>query len=256
MLATAISISSGCSCSSTPIIELGQGPEPNLPEGPGLRVLFVGNSLTNHEVPALVQAVAGSGGVTLHHHDCILPGANLEDQWVNGPARRYIAQTRWDFVVLQQGPSSLPDSQVDLRKWSIEWAGEARKHNVKPALYMVWPVQGQKNGFELVAQSYRAAAAASEGRVFPAGEAWQEALRLDPSLPLYSTDKLHAMPAGNYLAALIIAHGLTGIEPATVPSKLSLSDGHTFELPEEQARKLRQAAGKVIAGPAKPATPK
>jgi hypothetical protein len=219
-----------------------------LPDGPGLRVLFLGNSLTEgNDLPALVQAMAAAGGVTLHYHSYTMGGANLEDHWQRGTSRELLAAARWDFVVLQQGPSSLPESQADLRKWAGTWADAIRAAGATPALYMVWPFQNQADGFKLVSQSYRTAATAARARVFPAGEAWQESLRRDPAVALYQSDGLHPTEAGSYLAALVMTHGLTGVKPRAVPARLTLDSGRVVALPEETARKLRQAAETAIA---------
>ena len=230
-----------------PVVNAPEAPE-TLPEGAGVRVLFLGNSLTYyHDLPALVQALAAAGGVQLRWLASTVPNANLEDQWNNSRARNLLARNQWDFVVMQQGPSSLPESQADIKKWSVIWADAIRKRGAQPALYMVWPYQGQRNGFKLVAQSYRNAATASKALVFPAGEAWEESLRMDGSLALYDPDRLHPTPAGSYLAALIVTHGLTGVEPEKAPARLRLASGKVFELPDARAATLRQAAAKVVA---------
>ena len=39
-----------------------------------------------------------------------------------------------DVVVLQQGPSLLPESQESLRTWATMWADLAREHGIRPAL--------------------------------------------------------------------------------------------------------------------------
>jgi hypothetical protein len=148
-------------------------------------------------------------------------------------------------VVLQQGPSTLPDSRANLREWAGRWAAAARDRGATPALYMVWPTATQARGFELVARSYREGAFASGVRLLPAGEAWQEALRSDPALPLYQPDQLHPTEAGTYLAALVITHGLTGARPEAVPSRLTLRAGRVLEVPEDQAATCRVAAAKV-----------
>jgi hypothetical protein len=223
-------------------------PAETLPEGNGLHVLFLGNSLTaGNELPALVTAMAAAGGVKMDWLAWTPGNYNLEDHWNAAKPRQMLAKSRWDFVVLQQGPSSLPESQADLKKWAAIWAVEIRKHKATPALYMVWPFQGQRNGFKLVSQSYRNAATAAQALVLPAGEAWEEALQADPTLPLYAGDKLHPEEAGTYLAALVITHGLTGVEPDKVPATLKLSSTRVYHLPETQAAKLRQTAAKVIA---------
>jgi len=217
-------------------------------DGREVRVLFLGNSLTRkNDLPSLVEAMAAAGGVKLKAVAITPDGGSLEDHWQNERARQVLASTLWDHVVLQQGPSSRPESQIHLRKWSAQWADEARQHGVKPALYMVWPFQGQKNGFEQVSKSYRSAAKASNATILPAGDAWQEALRRDPNMPLYQSDRLHPTRAGTYLAALVITYELTGVKPTSVPARLKLASENEFALPDAQADTLRQAAEKVHA---------
>jgi lysophospholipase L1-like esterase len=219
-----------------------------LPDGAGLRVLFLGNSLTaGNDLPVVVQALAAAGGVSVRYRARTPPNFSLEDHWQGGASRRLLGEGKWDYVVLQQGPSSRPESQANLREWAAAWGDEARRRGAKPALYMVWPFRGQPDGFGQVSMSYRRAAAAAAARVFPAGEAWQEALRRDPAPRLYQADGLHPTRAGTYLAALVVAHGLTGVRPKGAPARLTLASGAAFALPEAEAEALRQAAEKVVA---------
>jgi hypothetical protein len=220
------------------------------PQGSELNVLFLGNSLTAvNDLPALVQSMAATGGVRLSCQAITVGGASLEDHWNAGEARTALDRKHWDYVVMQQGPSSRPKSQAHLQEWAARWADEARAHGATPALYMVWPIHGQADGFKLVAQSYRRAAKASNSRLLPVGEAWERALRSDRSLQLYQPDKLHPTLAGTYLAALVITQGLTGIRPLGIPASLKLADGRTVELPGQQVKQLHYAAEKAIGQP-------
>jgi hypothetical protein len=213
---------------------------------PDLRVLFLGNSLTAvNDLPRLVQAMAASAGIRLDVAAISPGGFALEDHWNDGQAQQALAGKHWDWVVLQQGPSTRPESQTNLKEWAVRWADEARRHGAKTALYMVWPFRAQKDGFRLVSHSYRSAARASKARILPAGEAWQEALRQDPNLPLYQDDGLHPTAAGSYLAALVITERLMGVKPRSVPTQLKLPSGAEFVVPREQAKKLRRAAEMV-----------
>ena len=57
-----------------------------------LKLLFIGNSLTAaNDLPAILESM-GRGA--------------------DGEARRAIARGGWSFVILQQGPSALPESRV------------------------------------------------------------------------------------------------------------------------------------------------
>ena len=66
-------------------------------------------------------------------------GFSLEDHWNRGDAQRAIASARWDFVVLQQGPSALPESRALLVDYAHGSPEEIRKVGGRPAIYMVWP---------------------------------------------------------------------------------------------------------------------
>ncbi len=64
---------------------------------------------------------------------------SLEDHWNRGDAQQAIAGGRWDIVVLQQGPSALPESRVLLVEYARKFAAEIRRAGGRPAMYMVWP---------------------------------------------------------------------------------------------------------------------
>lgn len=189
-----------------------------------IRALFLGNSLTaGNDVPAIVAALAQLHGVSFRYDTRAPGGWNLEDHWNAGDSG-LLRQTDYDIVILQQGPSTLPDSQVNLREWTVVWSAYSRQQGALPALFMVWPTRGQSNGFALVSESYRNAAAAGPAALFPAGEAWAAALETQPSLALYSDD-LHATAAGSLLAAMVIGRGLFALDLARVPTRLSTASG-------------------------------
>jgi hypothetical protein len=216
------------------------------PKGKPVRVIFIGNSLTaSNDLPALVRAMAASGGVKLEFEACTPGAVNLEDHWNDGRCRNLLNERVCDFVVLQQGPSTRPASQADLKKWSLQWADEARKNGVKPALYMVWPYQNQDKGFELVIQSHSSAAKAARALLLPAGRAWRDVNARSPEIKLYMPDRLHPTAEGTYLAALVITQRLAGVKARNVPSRLNLGAGLVFEIPADRARKLQVAAAAV-----------
>src|SRR5260221_4475747 len=77
------------------------------------RMLFVGNSLTSaNDLPAMVRALSQAAGddPPLETQMVAFGGFALEDDLARGDAPRAIARGGWDVVVLQQGPSTLPES--------------------------------------------------------------------------------------------------------------------------------------------------
>ena len=115
---------------------------------------------------------------------------SLEDHWNQGSARATVAKGNWSFVVLQQGPSALPESRVLLREYARRFAGEARKTGARTALYMVWPAKARSRDFDAVSESYALAARDVDGVLIPAGDAWREVWRRDPGTALYGERRL------------------------------------------------------------------
>jgi hypothetical protein len=192
--------------------------EPPPFSGEQLRVLFIGNSLTHdNDLPGLTaQVAASSDAPPMVVGRVIRGGFSLGDHWEEGAAQGMIVQDNWDIVVLQQGPSALPESQADLLASTQKFANLARDHGARVALLMVWPESNRPAARDSVRMSYTNAAAAVNGILVPAGEAWRSAWRRDPDLALYSSDGFHPAPMGSYLAALTLFEQLYGRSPIGV----------------------------------------
>lgn len=185
---------------------------------PGLlreeRILFIGNSLTEaNDLPSIVCRLAqGRHKATC---DAVTGGGYaLEDHFGDGRALERLHRDRWTIVVLQQGPSALESSRVNLREWTAKFEPLITAAGARPALYAVWPEKGRSFDFPRVSESYRLAAADVHGWFFPAGDAWLAAWRRDPALPLYGADNFHPSVAGTYLAALVIYRTIWGELPS------------------------------------------
>jgi len=204
-----------------------------------MRVLFIGNSLTaSNNLPEVVARLAGADQ---HARPIVqmvaVGGFSLEDHWNKGDAQRAIAGSRWDVVLLQQGPSALLESRALLVEYTRRFDSVIRKAGARPALYMVWPSSDRRPDARGVSQSYRAAAKAVNGLLFAAGDAWSLVIQKHPELRLYSEDGLHPTMAGTYLAALVIYQGLYDRSPVGLPSIAGVAEG--------DARILQDAALEV-----------
>ncbi len=182
------------------------------------RILFVGNSLTyENDLPGMVCLLARSAGRSVVCESVALPDYGLEQHWQSGGARKAIAGGRWDVVVLQQGPSALPESRRVLVDYTRRFDTDIKKAGAKTALYMVWPSRQRRGDVEAVSQSYRAAARSVGGLLLPVGDAWRSASAVAPDLPLYSADGFHPSGVGTYLAALVVYRGLFGVPAPAMP---------------------------------------
>ena len=184
-----------------------------------LRILFIGNSLTAaNGLPEMVEALSrAKGASTVDATAVTTNNFSLEDHWDQGPARATLAKGGWSVVVLQQGPSALPESRVLLRDYAKRFAADAAHVGARTALYMVWPSKARDRDFDAVSESYALAAQDVAGTLLPAGDAWREAWRRDPSLTLYADDGFHPSGLGSYLAALTIWRGLSGQSAIGLP---------------------------------------
>ncbi len=243
-----------------------------------LRVLFVGNSYTYvNELPALVADMGATQGVRIQVVMRAEPDYSLADHLRSRKLRVLLSQP-WDWVVLQQGPSSLPESRAELiestrdlaqrlrraQEWRRRQAmglgslggapqsasarvlgppSEALRGPVRIALFAAWPQLPYADGSPAAEESYRLAAQAVRGCVLPVAAAWRIARESGDAPRLYQPDAIHPTRAGTILAALTILPGLLGLE---TPPPLAAPDGAD---PIEQARvqRLEDAARQALA---------
>lgn len=212
-----------------------------------VRLLFIGNSLTYvNDLPGIVAAMAEAAGEVPPVCRAVVGGGfSLEDHWNRGEAIKAIEQEKWDFVVLQQGPSASPEGRALLLRYARRFDPLIRRAGAKPAMYMVWPSVAQRQDFGGVSDSYRLAARDIGAALLPAGEAWRIAEKKAPNLKLYSEDGLHPTAAGSYLAGAVIYARLFEQSPIGLPARLTLRSGATVEVPAGAARLLQEAAARA-----------
>lgn len=222
---------------------------PDSPSGPGLHVLFIGNSLTYaNNLPGILEALADSAHKPLLEARMVAkPDYSLEDHWGDGDALTAIKKGGWNVIVLQQGPSSVEENRQLLIKYAKFFSVPISQVGAKPALYMVWPTIDRTADFMRASESYRLAADTVHGLLFPVGDGWQATWRRDQTVPLYAFDGLHPSPEGSYLAALIMYAVLYGQSPVGLPSSVRLRDGDLIAVSEATAQTLQAAAAEVTA---------
>lgn len=177
---------------------------------PPLRVLFVGNSyLYVNDLPAQVRRMAAAEGVVLETVLVAQPDFALSDHLRN-PGFLAQLDRRWDWIVLQQGPSSLPESRDELIAGTRTIAARLRGRPVRIALLSGWPAKQYLASSIQGEASYRLAATGIGACVMPVATAWRLARENGKSPSLHAQDGLHATRTGTRLAAMVVLRGLLG----------------------------------------------
>ena len=218
-----------------------------LPAG-GKHVLFIGNSLTyTNSLPQTVVDLAAASGDTIRGYQVALPNFAVIDHALGMSNAVPVIQSQpWDFVVLQQGPTT-----TQLNRDTLILAAKLLDPYVKAAggrtaQLMAWPNIGDTHLFDAVRRSSMLAAEAVDGVFIPAGEAWRAAMTENASVSLYGPDGYHPGPLGTYLAALVTYERITGKDPRLLPG-IAVVAGVTLSTPEETVRFLQRIAHETVA---------
>ncbi len=213
---------------------------PPPPAGAGMRLRFVGNSLTHtHDIPARVRQLAVAAGrpapITVMRAS---GNAGPEDHWLQGTVRQGLKTGQFDVLIMQQGPSTLAASGENLTHWTRILAAEAVTHGTRPGLYAgSAPADGN---FMRGMEHYRVAAEVTQIAFYPASCAWKLAWDQQSRLARYGADGFHPSPAGAVLSAMVIAAVIFEIDPATMPNL------RPADIPEAEAANMRGAASSAV----------
>jgi hypothetical protein len=204
------------------------------------RVLFIGNSLTYaNDLPGMLARLDPSMVVAAVAHPNLALIDHLKGE-SNAVAR--IAADRWDYVVLQQGPTSRAIDRDTLVLAVRGFDRHIRAAGARTVVYMVWPSKDRIAYFDDVQRSYRLAAESVGALLVPAGEAWRLAWQRDADLALYDADDFHPSQLGSYLTALTFYECITGrdarqtVRPRDVETTIKVLQAAAHEAAAECAR--------------------
>lgn len=199
-------------------------------------ILFVGNSLTyQNDLPGIVKSIAGTYHVNLEVTTLGLADYSLADHWVDGDLQKLVSGGKYDYVIVQQGPSSQPYGRGILLEYGNKIAKLCTENNVRLGFYMVWPARANYFTYTGVIESYTMAASETNAILCPAGAVWKNYMEKNNDFSLYGWDQFHPSKAGSFLAALVIFHSLfPEYELAEVPHAIF----HVYIRDEVQYRKM------------------
>ena len=173
------------------------------------KILFIGNSLTyTNNLPLLVSQVARDKDINLETE--ILAKANyaLIDHWEEGVLQAKIRSKSYDFVIVQQGPSSQEEGRELLFEAVKKLTTICEKNKSQLAVFMVWPSKQYYHTFDNVIKNHREVAEKYNTILCPVGEIWKTHFDKTNDFDYYGGDGFHPSIKGSQVAAQIIVDSL------------------------------------------------
>lgn len=174
-----------------------------------INVLFVGNSLTFYnDLPILVANEAKSRGLELKTTLLAYPNYAILDHWEDGKVQKMIATGKYDYVIIQQGPSSQADGRAMLLEYGKKFKQVCSENEAQLAYFMVWPSRTYYYTFEAVITNHRESAKKNDALLLPVGEVWKNHFDATGDFSYYGSDGFHPSLAGSKVAAQVICEAL------------------------------------------------
>ncbi|WP_299272938.1 SGNH/GDSL hydrolase family protein [uncultured Psychroserpens sp.] len=184
-------------------------PDDSFDPNASYNILFVGNSLTYYNnLPGLVKEEAATRGIIINTRMLASSNYAIVDHWAEGEVQTLISSGIYDFVVIQQGPSSLEFGFNMLVNSGADYANLCQANNTRLAYYMVWPALVYYHTFDNVIANYTAAAEANNAILCPVGRRWKEHFDQTNDFSYYDPDGFHPSFEGSRFAAEVIVQSL------------------------------------------------
>jgi hypothetical protein len=206
-----------------------------------LKLLFIGNSFTaRNNLPELLAQLAAARGHQVQSELLQAGGASLRQHWNKGEAQVRLAQTRYDYVVLQE-QSTLPLKNPQRFHENVRLFDQAIKAaGARTVLYLTWARQNAPETQTALTAAFTAIGTELGATLVPAGLAWQNFLRQHEAPALHDKDQSHPTLAGSYLAACVFLAVLCGENPVGIASVLK-------GLTPAETERLQKAAWNTLA---------
>lgn len=172
-------------------------------------ILFVGNSLTyTNNLPRLVRKYARSRNINVQTEMIAFANYALEDHWNEGQVQKLISSQTYDFVIVQQGPSSQSNGRIMLMEYGAKFNDLCQLNSAQLCFFMVWPSMDYYSTFEDVIKNHRDAASKNNAILLPVGQAWKDYIDNSKNFEYYGKDGFHPSSKGSEAAAKVIVNHL------------------------------------------------
>ena len=173
------------------------------------QLLFVGNSLTQYNnLPGLVKKIYNDTGKSVSISTILKGGTGLEDHWNSDQLQPEINSGFYDYVIVQQGPSSQEYGRWSLMTFGGLIAESCNENSAQLAFFMVWPSRTYYSTFDGVITNYTDAAEATNSILCPVGQVWKHHFDQTEDFSYYGPDGFHPSLKGSQVAAEVIVQSL------------------------------------------------
>ncbi|MEO0573502.1 MAG: SGNH/GDSL hydrolase family protein [Bacteroidota bacterium] len=187
--------------------------ETSFPNGDSA-ILFVGNSLTYfNDLPKLVENEAVKKGYKVNTDMLAKPNYAILDHWAEGQVQELIINGTYDYLIIQQGPSSQPWGRQVLLEYGEKFSELCSSNGTELVYFMVWPSLSYYHTFPGVIDNYREASLNTNSILCPVGEVWKNHFDKSGDFSYYGTDGFHPSLKGSQVAAGVIASKLYNKKP-------------------------------------------
>jgi len=172
-------------------------------------ILFIGNSLTyTNNLPEIVNKSAKLQGIEINTKMIAFPNYAIIDHWNNGQVQKLITSKKYDYVIIQQGPSSQNNGREMLIEFGKKYSSLCKLNDTKLCYFMVWPSLNNYHTFDGVINNYKDAATINNSILLPVGEVWKDYFDKNNDFQYYSSDGFHPSLMGSQIAAKVIVEHL------------------------------------------------
>ncbi len=230
---------------------------------PGLRVLFVGNTLTADNSMTTMVRQLGEGdrqGPPVFAVQYARRGSTLEDALDDSRLAELLEGERWSHVVLQEHSQVISrpaDREARTFPALIALDRMVRRSGAQTVLFATWGYErGDRDA--IPGDTYQAMEARMRRGYFesasrlpavmaPVGLAWAEALSRQPRLDLWSKDGRRPSQTGSYLAASVLYAALTRRDPTGGRFTAGLEPARAQSLQRIARESVRQTYPEALA---------
>ncbi|WP_428742167.1 SGNH/GDSL hydrolase family protein [Tenacibaculum sp.] len=173
-------------------------------------ILFVGNSLTyTNDMPKMLEQIGKQNDLKIKTTSLCYPNYAIIDHINEGKLQKLLQKKQFDYVIIQQGPSSQEEGKRMLINDGATIKALCEQYNIQLGYFMVWPSKHYYNTFDKVIANHEFAAKQNNALLFPVGKIWKQYNEHESNTSsLYTSDNFHPSTAGSFLAALTIFHQL------------------------------------------------